>query len=179
MNFSNVLKLLFLFCFFVFVVFPFFSLFKVFGSFLLCFCLVFLLSHLKLSKVFFFFLKKKIFVFFFLFSVFAFYIWFLFFVSFFHSFKVLSLKNMFAFLFVVTYFLCLNKLLATRRPRHLAQQGHLYARSCFFRLQRSLHKQRYMEHGSTHRSRPPAPPFSFQYFDGHILLCTHCRGQET
>ena len=36
-----------------------------------------------------------------------------------------------------------------------------------------------MEHGSTHRSSPPAP-LSFRYSDGHILLCTHprCRGSK-
>ena len=52
--------------------------------------------------------------------------------------------------------------------------------SCGFCLQRSLHKQRYLGHGSAHRLRPSASPLSFRYSDGHILLCLlpQCRGQE-
>ena len=65
--------------------------------------------------------------------------------------------------------------------RHLAQQGHLRARPYGFRLQGKLHKQRYVEYGPTHRSRPTATPFTFWNTDSHILLCAHpqCRFQET
>ena len=66
-------------------------------------------------------------------------------------------------------------------PRHLAQQGHLRAGPCGSCLQGRLHKQRYLEHGATHRSRPAAPPLTFRDTNGHILLCAHsqCRCQET
>ena len=51
----------------------------------------------------------------------------------------------------------------------------------WFSPSRKTHKQRYVEYGPTHRSRPAATPFTFWNTDGHILLCTHpqCRGQET
>ena len=44
-----------------------------------------------------------------------------------------------------------------------------------------LHEQKYVEHGTTHRSCPAAPPVSFRHTYSHILLGTYpqCGGQET
>ena len=66
---------------------------------------------------------------------------------------------------------------------HTSDQFRVYteARPFSSHIQGRLYEQRYLGHGTTHRSRPAASPVSFWHTYSHILLGTHpqCCGQET
>ena len=75
----------------------------------------------------------------------------------------------------------LLRIVATRTLPSCSTRIHLSLTLRCLPSRKKLHKQKYLEHGSTHRSSTVAPPLTFLDSNGHILLSTQsqCRCQET